>query len=288
MHHVINRIITYQQCRRTEGNYYTVDGVSANVGTGSNGSYTAGAAGLLPAQTALGTTQSMASVDALQVPDSALRQSTASGLQPVINAFPIANGAEVSGALGLAYSTAAYSAPSGLNTSSIRFDHTFDNSTHIFGRYSDSSSSSDSRSADDLAQVIPQSFVTRSVTSGLTRTFTPREVNDLRFNYTWYSLSERDTIDSFGGANTSTQATFLPGAPKDSQFAGFLFFGSDPGIDLVAQEIWQTQTNIIDTQQFSLGRHSLKIGVDYRRSELIEKFNRLSPPACYFEALCRC
>lgn len=216
--------------QRTESNYYTVDGVSANVGTGSNGSYTAGAAGLLPAQTALGTTQSMASVDALQefrintstysaeygrtpggqislqtrsgtdalhgslfdyfrndaldannwfndhttpttaktaerqndfggtlggplylphiydgrkrtfffysyeglrlsiptpatiseVPDSALRQSTASGLQPLINAFPIANGAEVPGAPGLAYFTAAYSVPSGLNTNSIR------------------------------------------------------------------------------------------------------------------------------------------------------------------------
>ena len=379
--------------QRTEGNYYTVDGVSANVGTGSNGSYTAGAAGLLPAQTALGTTQSMASVDALQefrintstysaeygrtpggqisletrsgtdmlhgslfnyfrndaldannwfndhttpttaktaerqndfggtlggplyiprlydgrkrtfffysyeglrlslptpattseVPDSALRQSTASGLQPVINAFPISNGAEVSGAPGLAYFTAAYSVPSGLNTSSIRFDHTFDNRTHVFGRYSDSSSSSDSRSADDLAQVIPQSFVTRSVTSGLTRTFSPQLVNDLRFNYTWYSLKERDTIDSFGGAKASTQSTFLPGAPEDSQFAGFLFFGSDPGIDLVAQEIGQTQTNIIDTQQFSLGRHSLKIGVDYRRSELMEKFNRLSAALLYFE-----
>lgn len=379
--------------QRTEGNYYTVDGVSANVGTGSNGSYTAGAAGLLPAQTALGTTQSMASVDALQefriststysaeygrtpggqisietrsgtdmlhgslfnyfrndaldannwfndhttpttaktaerqndfggtlggplylpriydgrkrtfffysyeglrlsiptpattseVPDSALRHSTASGLQSVVNAFPIANGAEVSGAPGLAYFTAAYSVPSRLNTSSIRFDHTFNSKTHVFGRYSDSSSSSDSRSADDLAQVIPQSFVTRSVTSGLTRIFSPQLVNDLRFNYTWYSLREQDTIDSFGGANASTQGTFLPGAPKDSQFAGFLFFGSDPGIDLVAQEIGQTQTNIIDTQQFSLGRHAVKIGVDYRRSELIEKFNQLSATLLYFE-----
>jgi len=379
--------------QRTESNYYTVDGVSANVGTGSNGSYTAGAAGLLPAQTALGTTQSMASVDALQefrintstysaeygrtpggqislqtrsgtdtlhgslfdyfrndaldannwfndhttpttaktaerqndfggtlggplylphiydgrkrtfffysyeglrlsiptpatiseVPDSALRQSTASGLQPLINAFPIANGAEVPGAPGLAYFTAAYSVPSGLNTSSIRIDHTLGNSTHIFGRYSDSSSSSDSRSADDVAQVIPQSFVTRSVTSGLSRTFTPQEVNDLRFNYTWYSLNEADTIDSFGGAVASAQKTFLPGAPKYSQFAGFLFFGSDPGVDLVSQEIGQTQTNIIDTQQITLGRHSFKMGVDYRRSELIEKFNRLSAALLYFE-----
>lgn len=50
--------------QRTESNYYTVDGVSANVAspTGAN----AAAGGSLPASTALGTTQSLVSVDALQ------------------------------------------------------------------------------------------------------------------------------------------------------------------------------------------------------------------------------
>jgi hypothetical protein len=48
--------------QRTEENYYTVDGVSANVGA-SPGSIRAGAA---PTETALGTTQSLASLDELQ------------------------------------------------------------------------------------------------------------------------------------------------------------------------------------------------------------------------------
>jgi hypothetical protein len=52
--------------QRTESNYYSVDGVSATVGVGSNSTYTAGAGGSLPNQTALGTTQSIASLDALQ------------------------------------------------------------------------------------------------------------------------------------------------------------------------------------------------------------------------------
>jgi hypothetical protein len=51
--------------QRTESNYYTVDGVSANSGTtffvGG-----AGTSGSLPSSTALGTTQSLVSVDALQ------------------------------------------------------------------------------------------------------------------------------------------------------------------------------------------------------------------------------
>ena len=53
--------------QRTESNNYTVDGVSANVG-GGNGYGVAGAAtgGAVAASTALGTTQSLVSVDALQ------------------------------------------------------------------------------------------------------------------------------------------------------------------------------------------------------------------------------
>jgi hypothetical protein len=54
--------------QRTESNYYTVDGVSANVGASAGGNMTqsAGASGSLPGATALGTTQALVSVDALQ------------------------------------------------------------------------------------------------------------------------------------------------------------------------------------------------------------------------------
>jgi hypothetical protein len=54
--------------QRTEENYYTVDGVSANVGAtaGLNQNYFAAASGSLPGATALGTTQALVSVDDLQ------------------------------------------------------------------------------------------------------------------------------------------------------------------------------------------------------------------------------
>lgn len=53
--------------QRTESNYYTVDGVSANIGAASGfGTPGAGSSGSLSSTTALGTTQSMISVDALQ------------------------------------------------------------------------------------------------------------------------------------------------------------------------------------------------------------------------------
>jgi hypothetical protein len=53
--------------QRTQSNYYTVDGVSANTGGGNGGGVAeASTGGTLPGSTALGTTQTMISVDALQ------------------------------------------------------------------------------------------------------------------------------------------------------------------------------------------------------------------------------
>jgi hypothetical protein len=53
--------------QRTESNYYTVDGVSANIGISQFAAVNAaGPSGSLPGPTALGTTQGLVSVDALQ------------------------------------------------------------------------------------------------------------------------------------------------------------------------------------------------------------------------------
>lgn len=53
--------------QRTESNYYTVDGVSANIGSGNGGGVgEAATGGTLAGSTALGTTQALISVDALE------------------------------------------------------------------------------------------------------------------------------------------------------------------------------------------------------------------------------
>src|SRR6267142_868391 len=52
--------------QRTESNYYAVDGVSANIGVNAGLPDAAGTTGSLPASTALGTTQGLVSVDALE------------------------------------------------------------------------------------------------------------------------------------------------------------------------------------------------------------------------------
>jgi hypothetical protein len=52
--------------QRTESNYYTIDGVSGNFGVAAGSFFNASPSGSLPAATALGTTQALVSVDALQ------------------------------------------------------------------------------------------------------------------------------------------------------------------------------------------------------------------------------
>jgi hypothetical protein len=52
--------------QRTESNYYTVDGVSANVGVSTGSAAVPGTSGSMPASTALGTTQALVSLDALE------------------------------------------------------------------------------------------------------------------------------------------------------------------------------------------------------------------------------
>jgi hypothetical protein len=52
--------------QRSESNYYTVDGVSANIGIAPDTAARTGVSGSLPAPTALGTTQSLVSLDALE------------------------------------------------------------------------------------------------------------------------------------------------------------------------------------------------------------------------------
>ena len=67
------------------------------------------------------------------VPDDASRQQAPASIIPFLNAYPVANGAELGG--GLAQFNASYSNPSSLNTYSIRMDQVVNSKVTVFGRY---------------------------------------------------------------------------------------------------------------------------------------------------------
>jgi hypothetical protein len=75
------------------------------------------------------------------VPDTASRQQAPTAIQPYLNAFPAANGAELGS--GLAQFNAGFSNPSSLNAYSVRVDHIITSKLNLFGRYNYSPSSID-------------------------------------------------------------------------------------------------------------------------------------------------
>jgi hypothetical protein len=361
--------------QRTEANYFTVDGVSANTGASvsSSGATGAGFAGATPGETALGTTQSMVSVDALQefraltstysaeygrtpggqfaistrsgtnqyhgtafdflrndaldanswfngytntpslakqalrqndfggtvggyldiphlyngrdktffffsyeglrlvnpsastlyeVPSTTLRAAAPPSLQPFLNAFPISTQADNGN--GLSYYTAGYSAPSSLDTSSIRIDHNFNERFRLFGRYNDSPSSSATRQPSDLAQVNATIRNVKTATIGLSATVNARMENELRFNVTGNDYKSARYLDTFGGA-TPLDLGKVDSLNSGSWLTFFLFYDLYPYYLLEPQSNRERQVNFVDTVSHTIGRHNLKYGIDYRR-----------------------
>ncbi|MDE1175837.1 MAG: TonB-dependent receptor [Edaphobacter sp.] len=361
--------------QRTEANYFTVDGVSANSGAGlSTPGYGAGYSGSVAGETALGTTQSIVPIDALQefrattstysaeygrtpggqfsfntrsgtnrfhgsvydyfrndaldanswfnnfnglqrtaerqndfggtfhgpvvipglydgrdrsffffayeglrlrspqsaitseVPSLALRQSASTPvLQKLLNAFPLPTLNDRTD--GLAHATLAYSLPSQLDNASIRGDHHFNDRFSVFGRFSTTPSSTQSRasaSSGNLAQLTSSTINIKNVTLGATTLITHALANEARFGMTWNDSKSSPRIDNFGGATPLDYDSLnMPGVgPTDWVF--LYLWDKYPAVRFQPQQNKQRQFNIVDSMTFSVGRHSFKWGVDYR------------------------
>ena len=204
------------------------------------------------------------------VPDLAMRQTAPLALQPLLNAFPVPNGPE-NGTTGMAQFTAAFSNPGTIDATSIRLDHSFNSKFTVFGRYSNSPSQILTRGPglNSLAAPFDTSTNVRVLTLGTTNLFTTSVTNQFRFNLTWNDGRSRRFLDTFGGAipfdiNGIKDANGQPTPGVDS-FQVFLNFGGGSLYRLEDLRSAQRQINVVETVNFSLGRHSLKFGGDFRR-----------------------
>ncbi len=205
-----------------------------------------------------------------QVPSLTLRSTAPTQIQPFLNAFPVPNGEDVGD--GFANFTGGYSAPSSIDTSSIRIDHHFGDKFQLFGRYSHSPSNSQSRTAgpyEDMAVLNSHKQNMDTLTLGSTNSFTSSLASDLRFNYTWNLGVLDQATDSFGGA-TPLSSSFLnsiPGYNQGHWIEFMLLYGSfEPILGLQPQRQHQHQLNVVETMNSVVRRHNLKWGIDYRRT----------------------
>jgi len=202
------------------------------------------------------------------VPDSPSRQQAPAAIQPYLNAFPVANGVELGA--GLAQFNASYSNPSSLNAYSIRVDQVVNSKTSLFGRYDYSPSNFSQRGPlpppfTVLSTTEPISSSVQTLTVGLTELIKPEISNDLRLNYSNQRVSERFTLDNFGGAVPLPGSGLFP-PPYNSANGALLLYlagAGEYGLGKLATDE-QRQVNVIDNLSATKGSHQMKFGVDYR------------------------
>ncbi len=197
------------------------------------------------------------------------RNPAASALQPVVNGFPLPspNGLE-DATNGFGQFLGAWSNPSSLDSTSVRFDHVINDKLRLFFRFSDTGSSlaargHTSRTTPTVDQTNAYTF--RTYTAGATSVFTTSFSNDFRLNYSSNGTTNNSVIDKFGG-NTPVDLVQLTGlgrgsAPFVTLLYGGYFISLTPQKSSGAQRQW----NLVDTVSLSMGRHQFKFGVDYRR-----------------------
>jgi hypothetical protein len=200
------------------------------------------------------------------VPDNSLRSSAPASLQPLLKAFPIANGPDEGN--GIAEFISGWSNPGSLNSTSVRLDHVVNDRWRLFFRFSDTPSTIESRGSGNLQTPAMQkasSYTSRTYTGGLNSTISSRFTNEVRLNYSSNQVVGETSIGSLGG-NTPVDLASISGLSPESEVTAFLIYGGyQLGIGQLRSSATQRQWNIVDTASFMKGRHQLKFGVDYRR-----------------------
>jgi hypothetical protein len=208
------------------------------------------------------------------VPDLTLRKTAPAALQPVLNAMPLPNAGEDGLNDGLAFYNVSVSTPSTTDAISARIDHSIGSKFKVFGRYADTPSA---HSSPIEALYLSTVGNYRLVTLGTTAVITPRQTNELRFNFTQNDAGFKEASTDFGGATPFDLAT-LPGPDgkpfpeSGSRLQVQLPYGlcasqdvTCPWLQIEKDSNTQKQYNLTDTYAWAVNRHTLKFGVDWRR-----------------------
>jgi hypothetical protein len=217
------------------------------------------------------------------VPTLALRQMAPAALQPVLNAFPVPTGAEVTVPCdgynylcppgqpigtevpsGLAAFVKGYSLPSAIDSTSVRFDQQITARLRAFFRFSDTQSSTETRLLSQLNHPHQSSFTN---TLGLTGVISNHITDEFRLNYTSNVGGSASVLDSFGGGQP-VNLLQLQGLSSPSAYFGFdLLFGSfEPSLEQGTVTQPQHAWNIVDSLSIAHGRQTIKVGINYRRT----------------------
>jgi hypothetical protein len=203
------------------------------------------------------------------VPSVASRSLVPAAIHPLINAFPIPNGAALAG--NLAQFAATYSDPSSFDSTGIRIDHAVNGKVTIFGRFNYTPSEIERRGVggvgNALSHVTATRLKTKTLTLGSNQIFSDRVSNELRVNFSRDRIFSRDRLENFGGAVVPTAAQlYSPLSTVEGATVQYNFAAGGVRYSVGVQEDrLQRQLNLVDNFSVVAGSHALKFGVDYRR-----------------------
>jgi outer membrane receptor protein involved in Fe transport len=204
------------------------------------------------------------------VPDASARQNATGVMRPFLNAFPLDPKQPDLGA-GIAQFNASFSNPARLDAYSLRIDHQFTDKIALFARYNNAPSSAAQRGpqGDMLSSVLEDRISTQQGTVGVTWTLSSRFLNELRLNYSRADASGTFLMDSFGGAVPLVSLPFPRPFTAQNGILNLSLFALTNSFLQVGPLVRnvQRQFNLVDTFSLSIGTHSLRFGVDYRRLE---------------------
>lgn len=203
----------------------------------------------------------------VEVPDTSLRSQVPQAMQPLLNAFPIGNRGTDGKNDGFDNYVDAVSNPANLDATSVRIDHRVGHKLSLFARYADTPSA---QTAYVEAIGNATSMLSRSVTAGVSYLLKANQSNDFRFNYTESTARISNQSTNIGGA-TPLSLGSLPGPnsggfpEKNSELYAVFTFADFTSLRLGELPTDQGQWNITDIHAWTMGAHTLKAGIDWRR-----------------------
>jgi len=200
------------------------------------------------------------------VPDAPTRATSIPALQPYLNAFPVANGPELT--QGTATYTGTYSGPLRSKSGGARLDRNFSPKLRAFLRYSYSDINGQSRGTEETAANVltKQGSFAETLTAGLFYLGSNSKTTEVRVNYSIDRSSSGSTMDNFGGATPLANSLIFPSNIVEGSGTFDLSIIGATGYALNAfKKETDQRFDVEDGQSILLGNHEYKIGFDARR-----------------------
>jgi hypothetical protein len=162
-----------------------------------------------------------------------------------------------------------YSVPSRINATSLRLDHKVNNKINVLARYMRSPSRSSGYCqycATAIAQWESKTNHTTNGTVGITTMISSRISNDLRLGLTQVNSGGLYSGSGYGGSvpyDFGDMPGFIQGQWKAAMDSNW---GPEFEILDYSTKNAQRQGNVVDSTTMNLGRHTVKFGVDFRRT----------------------